>query len=594
LNVSNILNNEEIEYWSVLARCSSEEQDLDGYSIETQVSECLKKLKEIPNGILYKTYSDKGYSGSDSYKKRPHLLEMLADAKAKKFKGLIIWKADRMARLSKDREELVLMLQRFNIIIVCCSGENLMDNSPQGRFVRKTMANVDELEVGVLALRVKTTMNTMIESGEWKGGNLPYGYQWIREGRSKRSIGKMIPINQEYVEQIQLIYSLYVNNFMGFGTIREYLNNNGYPYYKNGEKRKFNKDHIKTILSCPLYCSYQYNNNVYTKFEVREEGVKHKPRDQWEMHKANFIDPIISKEVFDNVQVIMKKKSDKTMPITKTTWLLTGLLICDHCNSAFCGHPMRQTYTRKKDGSTVEYDTSFYKCCGTQQYGRSFCSVKQIAKKIAEETVVNETLKYLQTLEQILTDDIIKDVNKRTKNITTNNQKRLLIINKELDKINKEYKKTISDYHNKELSSKAYSLAIEDIESREIQLSNEKTQLEESNENKIDIEAELKNLLKYFNQWKKTILDIDYSDSLTVTTTKGILFSLIKQIRWDGSKLKIDFISTESIVDFICKDEGLPTGKPTQTHIKNTLIKSIFNHGKISTSLSQRGEWGSR
>lgn len=572
---------QDIEYWAILARCSEEEQAEDGYSIEVQINDSMKILKDLSNAILYKVYADEGYPGSDPYIKRPNLLQMLADAKSKKFKGLIIWKADRLGRLANEREELVLMLHKYRINIICCSGENLMDNSPQGKFIRKTFANVDELEVEILAMRVKGAINNIIENGEWKGGNIPYGYKWIREDKSKKTPGKMIPISEEHIEQIELIFKLYVNNLMGFNSIRDYLNGNNinktiYPYYKNGEKHKWNKDHVKTALKCPLYCGYQYNNNVYTKFEPREDGLKHKPKNQWEMHPVNFIKAFISKDMFSMAQNIMQKKANKTMTITKTTWLLTGILKCANCESPFTGHPMRTKYTRKKDGNTVIYDSSFYRCTGIAQYGREYCNVKQIAKKLIEETVIEKTINYILILKQLISENFITDSIKIAKKSKDSNHNRLSIINKELDKIEKGLKRAIKDYQNGELKTQAYNLVSEDFLKRREALEFEKIEIQAVIENQIDIKEELKQLKNYIEQWEQSLLKINYSNPESIMIAKSTLIHLVDYIKWNGKDLDIQFIKPKQLVNFLYNNGGQPTGQPTQLHKKRITIENIL------------------
>lgn len=578
------------EYWSIITRCSTEEQSIDGYSIETQIAECNKKFNEIPNTSLYKIYSDEGLSGSDSYINRPELLNMLADAKAKKFKGLIIWKADRLGRLADEREQIILMLHKYGIKIICCSGENLMDNSPQGKFTRKTLANVDELEVGVLAMRIKGTMNTIISNGEWKGGAIPYSYSWAREDKSKKSPGKMIPISEEQLEQVKKIYELYVFNLMGFNSIRDYMNNNDYPYYKNGEKQKFNKDHIKTILKCPLYCGHQYNNNVYTKFEPKEDGKKHKPKEEWEIYPVNFIEPIISKEIFDMAQDIMQKKANKTMTITKTTWLLTGLFTCKHCGSPMYGHPLRTKYTRKKDGQKVEYDCSSYNCTGTQQYGREYCKIKQTSKKLTEEKIIEYTIDYIDTLLKYVSKEMMEDITKKTKKLNKTNQTKLLSIDKELDKIDKGLKRAIKDYQDGELKTQAYNLVSEDFINRRILLEKERQEIIDSIENQPDIKDELNKLLSWLEKWKKTLHNIDYYQPESIMMAKATLIQLIKYIKWDGEELDVKFKISKELIEFICKEVGRGTGQPTQTHSKINAIQNLFKEdiNNVFNSINMR------
>ena len=392
--------------WMIYTRCSTEEQATEGYSIQMQIKNCESIIESIPGASIYKKYSDEGFSGSDSYIKRKELLKMLADIKEHgNIYGIILYRADRLTRLSNEQEQLLHLLIKYGIKdIKCYSGEVLTDNSPQGEFMRRTWANLNELEVKVLSFRIKSAFQIKAEQGEWKGGQPPYGFTWDNNNK------KMIPIENK-VEQIKYIYNLYTNELKGTFTIRDILNESNNLYEKNGQKTLWNKERVLGVLKTPLYCGYQYHNTKYGKFDIIKDK-KLKNKKDWELYPANFIDAIISKEQWDKTQEIKYMRGKKiisSMP-NKTTWLLSGLLYCGCCGEKYLGHPIINK-RKLKSGEVKEYDCSNYICSGRTFKGIEFCNAKQVVKNKIEKTIETITIKHIDNyIDKLQEEDEIKNL----------------------------------------------------------------------------------------------------------------------------------------------------------------------------------------
>lgn len=79
----------------IYIRVSTQEQAESGYSIVEQ-EERLKKYAEINNWIVYKVYSDPGYSGATM--DRPALTEMIRDIEKGKIQKVLVYKLDKNSR----------------------------------------------------------------------------------------------------------------------------------------------------------------------------------------------------------------------------------------------------------------------------------------------------------------------------------------------------------------------------------------------------------------------------------------------------------------------------------------------------------------
>jgi len=64
--------------------------------------------------------------------------------------------------------------------------------------------------------------------------------------------------------------------------------------------------------------------------------VQFKPRNEWVIIK-NTHEPIITEELFNRVQSLIKERQPKNTParVTASKYLLSGLLRCGKCDSAY-------------------------------------------------------------------------------------------------------------------------------------------------------------------------------------------------------------------------------------------------------------------
>lgn len=552
--------------WAIYARCSTDEQAKEGYSIEIQISSCIKILNEMKDVELFKIYTDEGLSGSDSIYKRPAIMELLSDIKNRKFDGLCIYKADRLSRISEDREFLIRNLIKYKINIVSYSGENLIDNSPQGEFIRRVLANIDELEVKTLAFRIKSAMRLKAEKGEWKGGTPPYGYIWNKDNK------KMIPDNKK-LQQVKLIYDLYINKLKGINTIRDYLNKSN-NYYINGEdKSKWNKDRVRGILLTPIYCGYQYHNKKYSKFEIRE-NKKFKNKNDWELFKINYLEPIISKQTWDESCYIRENRRKKIIPRYKTSWLLTGLIYCKNCDRPLQGHPIINKYKTKK-GEIKSYDCSNYICIGRVSEGREYCNAKQIVKKDIEKIVLEDVIKHVESLKKKIgkySDEQISNILSKYKENEIND---INTIKNELNNIDKKINRYYIDYEDNKITAEILTPAINRLKLEKETLKNKCDNIMKNKNQENDVKKCLNNYKTELSLWLKEFLKIPNED---IKEKKIMLNSILKKISVmnDGKNISIEY---EYMEYFIGNEEGFPTGSPTITHMNynNHILLDIFN-----------------
>ncbi len=94
----------DIKKVAIYTRVSTLEQAESGYSIGEQLDK-LTKYAEIHDWVIYDTYSDPGFTGSNTH--RPGLDSLCRDAKSKKFDIILVYKLDRLSRSQKDTLYLI-------------------------------------------------------------------------------------------------------------------------------------------------------------------------------------------------------------------------------------------------------------------------------------------------------------------------------------------------------------------------------------------------------------------------------------------------------------------------------------------------------
>lgn len=380
---------------AIYTRVSTREQAMSGYSLEEQE----KLLKEycLKNQIsLYKIYSDKGISGK-SIKGRPGVTEMLADAELKKFNIVVVWKINRLSRNLSNTLEILKKLNHNNVDLKSIT-EDMELSTPMGLFQLHIMSSIGELERGQISENVKMGMKARANEGRWNGG-IVLGYDLVNISDSTlKGKGKVLVINKEEAEVVRHIFKLYYNG-KGYKAIANQVNKEGY-HTKKGNS--FAIVSIKDIVSNSLYCGmirYDVRSNWSTQ---RRKGINPDPIVVPGIHE-----PIISKEVFERVQELMKSKSCKSNKTFTGTYPLTGILRCPVCNA---GMVAGRVVSTRKDGT--KNVARYYYCGAWRNKGTAVCRSNGVRADDVEMYVFQK-LKRLVTSDAFLKATLLKVNNKR-------------------------------------------------------------------------------------------------------------------------------------------------------------------------------------
>lgn len=248
--------------------------------------------------------------------------------------------------------------------------ENIDTGSMDSELILSMLSSMAQDESESISKNVKWSIQQRIEAGTFKFGYPPYGY-------AKDANGDLV-IEPTEAEVIRLIFSSALN---GIGTykIAQMLESRGIPTRKGG---KWSGSTIKGILVNEKYYGAAAFMKTYTDSSFRRHN-NHGEVDSYYAEEHH--EPIISREVFDKVQLVLQKHAEEhnieaDVGKYQNKYPFSGKIICGECGGKF----KRQTQT-----------TGIAWACTTHLYNKASCSMKFLkdaAVKAAFVTMLNKLI----------------------------------------------------------------------------------------------------------------------------------------------------------------------------------------------------------
>ncbi|GIO70147.1 recombinase family protein [Paenibacillus cookii] len=356
---------------AVYVRVSTEEQALEGFSIEGQ----LKMANEFCSKRNYEivaVYKDEGITGT-SIESRHDVRRLLSDSNKNIFDAVLVWKYNRLARNQKDFLNMLDVFEKNNVRVISCT-EDIDISTPMGKMMLQMLGSFAEFERNVIVENVKMGMKTRAKKGLWNGGSM-LGY---------KSENKKLVIVEEEAFIVREAFKLYVSG-KGFKSIAHEFNRLG---YKTKRGQAFSITSIRTIITNPAYAGLIRFNKQQDWNEKRRKGTNPEPIIVVGEHE-----PIISMETWNKAQELFKLKSSKPTKTFDGHFPLTTLLRCPKCGQGMIGHRSKRT---KNSDEYIRY----YICGNSHYKGSAVCRANSIRADYAEQYVYSK-------LEEIATNDRI-------------------------------------------------------------------------------------------------------------------------------------------------------------------------------------------
>lgn len=318
---------------------------VEGNGLEIQRNGCndyVRKLGYADEEI--KWFVEEGQSAKTT--DRDKLIEMMEYAKShyKEIEALVVHKIDRLARNQTDYGSLKVYFNKLAIKVLSAT-ENLTD-TPVGRFIENSLANMAQFDNEVRAERCKGGMMEAVKEGRWVW-IAPLGY------RNGEVDGKSnLVIDEVSAPFIKRAFEMVAAEVYEPIEVKRILEKEG---FRNNKGNMLAKNHFYAILRHKIY-----------------KGIIDVP--SFELSVPGNYEPIISEELFATVQnIIDGKKSTKGIKYLKQhpDFPLRGLVFCAD------GHKLTASWTQ---GRSKKY--GYYSCgkCKSINHDKEIMEEKFAAK----------------------------------------------------------------------------------------------------------------------------------------------------------------------------------------------------------------------
>ena len=285
----------------------------EGFSLPEQ-KERLEAYCKFKGFVIKDYYTDAGISAkTGNY--RPEFERLKEDIKSKKINTIIALKQDRITRSIFDWEELMKFLEE-NDAYLDCVNDDINTTNANGKMVSRILMSVSQQEIERTSERTKVGL-----AGAIKQGHIPHQAPLGYKHENKKLV-----IDHLTKDVVIRIFELY-HKGMSYQKISTLFNKEQVL-----GKTNWRDSSIVAILE----------NEIYKGDFVHGKRTKHPT------YYENVVEPIVSKEMWEECQV-QKKKNSKSYQRT-LTYLFLQKLRCPKCNRILGGKA-----TQKKNGNVYYY-----------------------------------------------------------------------------------------------------------------------------------------------------------------------------------------------------------------------------------------------
>ncbi|MGB9791757.1 MAG: recombinase family protein [Thermacetogeniaceae bacterium] len=524
------------------ARVSSEEQQERG-TIQNQI-EFGEKYADLHGYKILKWYLDDGITGTIPLSERPGGKELLKDAEEGTFELLLVYKIDRLGRSARIILDSVYELEQYGVKIKSMT-EPFDTGDPNGRFILTILAGVADLERETILERMWLGANKAAREGKWLGGIVPYGYRVNDDGYLEINNDPIPGFDVSEADVVSMIYRLTVEK--GWSTIKiaDYLNLLGIPpsyaIKSMTGKRKMNTAGVwrpSRIRNMIVNTTYK-GIHVYGKRASRKRELI-----------ARNVPAIVSEEVWEKAQEVLKENQIEALRNTRRRYLLRGMIKCGICGLTYSGVAYKSTGRNRK---------GYYVCNGKHAYrgptqGR--CPSKNIPQEWIENLVWNTCVSFIENPGEAL-----KELVKSTQETSTESLESELAMLQRALKDKDTEKQQILDLYRRKI------IDLADVETQLGKISSEKQALEKQLK---EVERQIAHRENVKNQNK--------SIEVLLTTLRERL------------KNPIDFETKREIVKTLVKEIVVETKFNGDIKLANVRIKYRFPQVNVQTPVGATEE----
>ena len=501
----------------MLARVSSRKQER-GASLDAQVESIqaychrndLTIVEPTPKAFVFTESSTRG-----GRKKFNEMIDFIEHQKRKT--AIVVHTLDRLQRGFGECEKIKELLKADKIEVHFIQEALILDKfSSDDDFTRYDFGILSaKLYLTSMNRNVKRSQKHNREAGLWQG-LAPIGYLNAKDERKRATL----ILDPERAPIIKQIFEEYATGDHSIQSVWKSALDKGFtskepnynPRSKNfGKRCPVSKNKIHDILTNPFYYGC-----MYVADEEIDEKTK-KPIKTFYKKIQHVYEPIISKELFDKVQTILKSKNKenfcKEQKYAGIPFSLRGLIKCE------CGCMMTPERHKKK-GNVYTYLRCPHRNKDCKQY------------LVPEETILNQLnqeifkkIRISPTMRELLKTSIIQSLEDEKK-INANVRKKItdeiFMVDSRLERLWESYLDRVIDKPKYESEKEKYLTQKRELEEKANKYTDITKELKENVEKAINFVADVSNLMEVAspddkNMLLKRLLDncVLHGDTLT-------------------------------------------------------------------------------
>ena len=449
------------------ARCSSDEQKKNGYTVTDQLEFGRLFCKEN-DIILVGEYVDEGISATLEIKKRKDLANLISDAESGGADIVIFKCIDRFFRNTEEYYTAQKQLRKSGVTWASIEEPDLDPNDADAAFKINIYLAMAEYEARKTSKRIKFNNKMRIKNRQVVTGNQNFLFPWKVVGEKR---------NRHLEKDMTMAERLYdiLDHFEMHQTKSATLE------YHNSKYEPITYQTLTNLLTDTL---------LFGEYK----GV------------PDYVLPYITKHRFDNIQSILKRNARN--PITPNrVFLYSGIVKCDCCGRRLTGN-----YFKKGDREYFNYR------CNKYRIDKSCENKRSLNEKSLEQQL-------LDNLEQYISAEIakVKSINEKKSQVIDNSKK--------IEELKKEMKRLTIAFRKGRIEEDEYDrdYAVLEDEIKKLDLADKPVERDLSALKKV-IESDYKSIYEALDKphkkafWRKTIKEFSVGEDKKIIPESIIFF----------------------------------------------------------------------
>lgn len=335
------------------ARCSSDEQKKNGYTIGDQL-DLIDEFASDNELVSVGEYVDEGISATLEINKRKDLARLIEDAKSGKFDIVVFKCIDRFFRNVGEYYECQKQLRAAGVTWISIEESDLDPEDPDAAFKINIYLTMAEYEAKKTSKRIRFNNKMRIKNKQVVTGSQCFLFPWKVDGEKRN---RYLIKDKEYEEMTCDLLEFFETHQSKAATL-------GYINIKYGLKMSITT--LTNLLTDTL---------LYGEYK----GV------------PDYVEAYITKERFDRIQDILKRNA-RVIQSPNHTFLFSGLIKCPCCGKNLAGN-----FVKLNGG---KYSSFAYRCNAART--QKICP---FTKSVSERKIEKQLL---ENLEQFITNEVAR------------------------------------------------------------------------------------------------------------------------------------------------------------------------------------------